>query len=204
MMNQPNRTLIWSKYILILLVAGTCSLLAHEYGHCLVQKCFGYHPRISFRDGGRVDTYDASGNRVTEMPPAQKAMSSAGGPAVTLLLAACFTALYLKRRDSLPLFALAIANATLRLNMLVDGFNSDEGNISEILLNVTGNSIALLVPLTVWTLSVILSCILLGRQKFCPRSYWMIPVFTVLNAASIRLAVAGLDLGATTIGRMFA
>src|ERR1035437_4388519 len=157
---QSNRTLTWSKYLLILLLAAASGVMVHEFGHYLVSKAFGYYPRISFRDGGRVDIYDAGGTRVTDMPPDRKALVSAGGPATTLLLAVCFTALYLKRRDSFPLFAFAIANATQRFNMLVDGFNSDEGNISEILLRQDWNMSVLVVPLTVWPVCVILSCTL--------------------------------------------
>ena len=176
-----SRIFRWFSYALILFVASGFSAAMHEFGHYLASRSMGYQASISFRQG-RVETYEPGGRQVAEMPPARKAISNGGGPAMTMLLGAVFTALFLWRRESFALFAVAIANATMRFNMLIDGFNSDEGNISEILLKMAGNPFGLMVPLTVWTLSVIMACTLISRQKFCSRSYWMIPVFAVACA----------------------
>ena len=183
-MEKRRWILRWSKVLAILFVASAISGVAHECGHSLALMALGYHPRISFK-AGRVETYDAKGNLDPSLPPIEKIVSSAGGPATTLLLAACFTLLYLKRRKSFPLFAFAIINAVSRLNMLVDGFNSDEGNISEILLKLMGNQGAFLVPLAEWTVCIALSCFLVSQQEFFKKTYWLIPLFFVIGGASM-------------------
>lgn len=182
-----RRLVSWLRYALVLFVASGFSAAMHECGHYLASRSLGYQAGISFRQG-RVETYEADGRTVARMPPARKAISNGGGPAMTMLLGALFTALYLRRRDSFALFALAISSATMRFNMFIDGFNSDEGNVSEILLKTAGNPFGLMVPLTVWTLSAIMACTLISRQKFCSRSYWMIPVFAIITSVCYVLA----------------
>jgi hypothetical protein len=186
----------WAGYMVILYIAGALSGIAHEYGHFLVERAFGNYPRISFK-AGRVETYDAAGNTVEDRTPVHKLASSAGGPAMTMVLAAGFTLLYLKRRDSFLLFSFAIMNAVMRLNMFVDGFNSDEGNMSEILIKLLGNQGAFLIPLTEWTIFVGLSCLLLRRQSFFKRTYWFIPLFFLVGAVSMlsSFAILGHFLG---------
>ncbi len=183
-MDMDKRFFKWSKYVVVFLLAGALSSLAHEYGHFLAGKALGYYPKINFTDG-RVENYDAKGNRDPELPPAERIIMSAGGPAMSLLLAVGFTLLYLKRQDSVWLFAFAITNAVLRLNMFVDGFNSDEGNISDILLKIWGNQGAFLVPLTEWTIFIGLSCLLIRRQEFFKKTYWLIPLFFIIGAISM-------------------
>jgi hypothetical protein len=183
-MNKNGWILRWSKYLVVFLLAGAFAALSHEYGHFLAIKALGYHPKINFTDG-RVETYDTKGNRDPELPPNEKIISSAGGPAVSLLLAVGFTLLFLRYRQSLWLFAFAITNSVIRLNMLIDGFNSDEGNISEILLKTLGNQGAFLVPLTEWTIFIALSCLLINRQEFFKKTYWLIPLFFLISAAAM-------------------
>ena len=183
-MEDRKWILRWSRYVTILFVVGAFSAVAHEYGHFFAHKALGYHPKVNF-SAGRVETYDAKGNLDPNQTPTEKIIFSVGGPAMTLLLAVCFTILYLRRRDSFLLFALAILNAVMRLNMLVDGFNSDEGNISEILLKMLGNQGVFLVPLVEWTLCIGLSCLLVRRQEFFKRTYWFIPLFFLIGAVSM-------------------
>ena len=125
-MDKRSWILKWSSYVAILYVAAAFSAVAHECGYFLALKALGYHPRIKF-SAGRVENYDSKENVDPDLRPTERIISSAGGPAMTLMLAVCFTALYLRHRDSFLLFAFAIINAVLRLNMLIDGFNSDEG-----------------------------------------------------------------------------
>jgi hypothetical protein len=183
-MDKRNWILKWSKYVAILFVVGAFSSVAHEYGHFFALKALGYHPKVNF-SAGRVEHYDTKGNLDPDLTPTEKIISSAFGPAVTLLLAAFFTALYLKHRDSFLLFACAITNAVMRLNIIIDGFNSDEGNISEILLKLLGNQGAFLVPLVVWTFCIGLSCHLVSRQEFFKRTYWLIPLFFLIAGVSM-------------------
>ncbi len=186
----------WAGYLIILYIAGALSSVAHEYGHFLVERAFGNNPRISF-SAGRVETYDAQGNVVENRTPVHKLVSSAGGPAITMVLAVGFTLLYLSRRDSFLLFAFAITNAVMRLNMFVDGFNSDEGNMSEILIKLLGNQGAFLVPLTEWTIFIGLSCLLVRRQSFFKRTCWFIPLFFLISGVSMlsSFAILGHILG---------
>jgi hypothetical protein len=157
----------------------------------------GYHPRISFRDGGQVEKYDAQGRVVEGNSPGQNIVTGAAGPAVTLALAIVFAIFYLKRRDSYWLFAGAITNSVFRLNILVDGFNSDEGNISRLLTEMYGNQMAFLIPLTEWTLLLALGCFLIRIQDFTRKSYWFIPLYFVIDAVSFRtsFSLLGLILG---------
>jgi hypothetical protein len=174
----------WSRYLVILYVAGALSAVAHEGGHVLALKALGYHPQIKF-SAGRVENHDAKGNIDPDLPPTERIISSAGEPAMTLLLAVSFTALYLRHRGSFLSFAFAIMNSVFRLNMLIDGFNSDEGNISELLLKLLGNQGAFLVPLSEWTLFLALSCLLVRRQEFFRRTYWLILLFFLICAVSM-------------------
>lgn len=174
----------WPRYLIILYIVGALSGIAHEFGHFFVLRALGYYPRVSFR-AGRVETYDAQGNLAENQTPRERLFMSAGGPAVTLFLAVGFTACFLKRRDSFLLFACAITNAVMRLNMYVDGYNSDEGNMSEILVKMLGNQGAFLVPLTEWTIFIGLSCLLISRQTFFKRTYWFIPLFFVIAGVSM-------------------
>ena len=183
-MDMNKWILRWSKYVVVFFLAGALSALAHEYGHFLAIKALGYYPKINFTDG-RVETYDAKGHRDPDLPPSEKIIFSAAGPAMSLLLAVGFTILYLRCRGSIWLFAFAITNAVMRLNMLIDGFNSDEGNISEILLNMLGNQAVFLVPLTEWTLCIGLACLLVSRQGFFKKTYWLIPAFFIISAVSM-------------------
>ena len=195
-MDKRNWILKYSRYMAILFVAGAFSAVAHEYGHFFALKSLGYFPKVSF-SSGRVQHYDTKGNLDPDLMPTEKIISSACGPAVTLLLAALFTALYLKRRESFLLFAFAITNAVMRLNILIDGFNSDEGNISEILLKLLGNQGAFLVPLVVWTFSIGLSCHLINHQEFFKKTYWLIPLFFLISGVSMisSFKILGLILG---------
>jgi hypothetical protein len=179
----------WSKYLAILLVTSAFGVLAHEFGHFLAGTALGYRPSIEFQGGGRVLLYDHAGQPV-ERTAKESMVFSAGGPAMTLLLGSFFTVLFLRRPDSFALFAFGITNATGRLNILLDGFYSDEGSISQELINIAGNNGAFLVPLFVWTVSIILCCFLLGRQSFFRRSYWLIPVFALVTAVLSRLSFA--------------
>ena len=174
----------WARYLVILYFVGALSGIAHEFGHFFVIRALGYYPRVSFK-AGRVETYDAQGNLAENQTPRERLFMSAGGPAVTLFLAVGFTGCFLKRRDSFLLFACAITNAVMRLNMYVDGYNSDEGNMSEILVKMLGNQGAFLVPLTEWTIFIGLSCFLIDRQTFFKRTYWFIPLFFVIAGVSI-------------------
>ncbi len=196
LMVKRNWILKYSRYLAILFVVGAFSAVAHEYGHFFAFKALGYHPKVSF-SAGRVQHYDTKGNLDPNLTPTENIISSACGPAVTLLLAACFTALYLKRRDSFLLFACAITNAVMRLNIFIDGFNSNEGNISEILLKLLGNQGVFLVPLVVWTICIGLSCHLVSRQEFFKRTYWLIPLFFLISAVSMicSFKMLGLILG---------
>jgi hypothetical protein len=186
----------WTRFLVILYVAGALCSIAHEYGHFLVERAFGNYPRISFK-AGRVETYDAQGNVVENRNPVHRLVSSAGGPAMTMLLAVGFTLLYLRHRHSFLLFGFSITNAVMRLNMFVDGFNSDEGNMSEILIKMLGNQGAFLIPLTEWTIFIGLSCLLLRRQPFFKRTYWFIPLFFLMSAVSMvsSFAILGRVLG---------
>ena len=186
----------WARYLAILYLAGALSSIAHEFGHFIVERSFDNYPRISFK-AGRVEIYDAQGKVVEDRTPVHKLVSSAGGPAMTLLLAVGFTILYLRRRGSFLLFAFAITNAVMRLNMFVDGFNSDEGNMSEILIKMLGNQGAFLIPLTEWTIFIGISCLLIRRQSFFKRTCWFIPVFFVISGVSMlsSFAILGHFLG---------
>jgi hypothetical protein len=183
-MDMSSGILKWSKYAAILYFAGALSAVAHECGHFLAIKALGYSPKIKF-SAGRVETYDAKGNSEPEKTPVEKIISSAGGPAMSFFLAVGFSILYLRRRGSFWLFAFAITNSVIRLNMLMDGFNSDEGNISEVLLKLIGNQGAFLVPLTEWTIFIGLSCLLVKRQEFFKKTYWLIPLFFVVSAVTM-------------------
>jgi hypothetical protein len=186
----------WCRYLAILYLVAALSSIAHEFGHFFAARALGYHPRISFR-AGRVETYDAQGKLAENQTPGERLISSAGGPAMTLLLAVGFTVFYLRRRDSFLLFACAISNAVIRLSMFVDGFNSDEGNISGILIKMLGNQGAFLVPLTEWTIFIGLSCLLLRRQSFFKGTYWFIPLFFLIAGVSMvsSFAILGHLLG---------
>jgi hypothetical protein len=183
-MDKRSGILRWSRYVVILYVVGAFSAVAHECGHFLALKALGYYPQIRFSTG-RVENHDAKGNVDPDLRPTEKIISSAGGPAMSLLLAVFFTALYLKHRHSFLLFAFAITNSVIRLNMLIDGFNSDEGNISEVLLKLWGNQGVFLVPLVEWTVFLALSCLLVRRQGFFKRTYWFIPLFFLISAVSM-------------------
>jgi hypothetical protein len=183
-MEKRNRILKYSKYLAILFIVGAFSAVAHEYGHFFAFKALGYNPKVSY-SAGRVQHYDTKGNLDPDLTPTEKIISSAAGPAMTLLLAVLFTALYLKHRGSFLLFALAITNAVMRLNIFIDGFNSDEGNISEILLTLMGNQGAFLVPLVVWTICIGLSCHLVNKQEFFKRTCWLIPLFFIISGVSM-------------------
>jgi hypothetical protein len=186
-MDKDNRFFKWSTYLVILVIASAFAGVAHEFGHFISATALGYHPRINF-SAGRVEIYDVNGNLIPNQVPTEKIIFSAGGPAMTLLLAASFAVLYSRHRDSFLLFGFAITNAVSRLNMFIDGFNSDEGNISEILLKLLGNQSVFLVPLTVWTISIGLSCLLVRRQEFFKKTHWLIPAFLVITAISIILS----------------
>ncbi len=179
-----NKLLRYSKYLAILLLAGSLSSIMHEYGHFVALKALGYRPHVNFC-AGRVEHYDSAGNLDPELSPNEKIISSAGGPSVTLLLAIFFTVLFLRRRESFTLFAFAITNAVMRLNMIIDGFNSDEGNISQTLLNLMGPQGAFIVPLVVWTVAVGLSCHLVKNQVFFKRTVWLIPLFFIVGGVSM-------------------
>jgi hypothetical protein len=195
-MNQDGWISRWARYLAILYIAGALSGVSHEFGHFLAIRALGYYPRISFQ-AGRVETYDARGKIAEDLSPRERLISSAGGPAMTLLLAVSFTLLYLRRSDSFLLLACAISNSVLRLNMFVDGFNSDEGNMSEILVKMLGNQGAFLIPLTEWTIFLGLSCLLIRRQSFFRRTYWFIPLFFLVTAVSMlsSFAILGRLLG---------
>ncbi len=184
----------WSRYLLILLLAAAFAGVAHEFGHSLAVRAHGRHPRFRWGGGGQVLAYDLSGQPAANRPAAERIITSAAGPLTNLLLAAGFTFLYLRRRESFVLFAAAIMNAAFRLNMFVDGFNSDEGNISADLLSAVGNPVGLLVPLTVWTACIILCCTLLKRQAFVARTYWWIPVCFVSCGVFVRASFGVLAL----------
>jgi hypothetical protein len=67
------------------------------------------------------------------------------------------------------LFAIAIINAVYRFNIFIDGFNSDEGKIANVMASSygpLGRMAGLTIPLIVWTASIILACILINRQTF--------------------------------------
>ncbi len=188
-----RQTLVrWIACLAILLAAGLFTGLIHESGHYLAGKTLGFYPRIAFRDGGRVDSYDPLGGHAV-MSPLQSILFSLGGPLVTLAAALAFTLLYVRHPASFFLFALAMFNACMRLNVLVDGFNSDEGNISETLLSLIGRMGGLIVPLLVWTLSLSLAIFLVKRQTFVRKTAWWIPAFALLCAVSTRLSFFALD-----------
>lgn len=198
-MSRRDRILKWLGYLIILFIAAGISGVLHELGHFFTYKALGYSPRLNIGYGS-VFTYDAEGNAILEtmLPPSDGIIALAGGPAVTLLLAICFTVLYLKFRHSFSLFAVAMVNSVFRFNILVDGFNSDEGMISEILLNSMGSRAGrmnvFLVPLAVWTLSIVLSSILVSRQTFFKRTYWAIPLFAVVGGVFTVLSFGLLGL----------
>jgi hypothetical protein len=184
----------WSKYLLVLLLAAAFAGVTHEFGHSLAVRAHGRYPRFHWGDGGQVVPYDRAGHPVADRPPAERMITSAAGPLTNLLLAAAFTFLYLRRRESFLLFAAAMMNATFRFLMFVDGFNSDEGNISADLLSTVGNPVALMVPLTVWTACIIICCTLLKRQSFFAKTYWWIPVFFVACGVFVRVSFGVLAL----------
>jgi hypothetical protein len=131
----------WSKYLVVLLLAAAFAGVAHEFGHSLAARAHGRYPRFHWGGGGQVVPYDRAGHPVADRPPAERMITSAAGPLTNLLLAAALTFLYLRRRESFLLFAAAMMNATFRFTMFVDGFNSDEGNVSADLLSTLGNPV---------------------------------------------------------------
>ena len=190
-MSKPGQILKWSKYIVLLFLAVCVGYIAHELAHFVVYKALGYSPIINWKYGS-VFTYDASGDVIPEMmlPPQDGILTSLAGPVITLLFAAGFTILYSKRQDSFLFFAIAIINAVSRFNIFIDGFNSDEGVISNIMLNSLGRMgrmLGLTVPLIVWTTSIVLTCLLIDRQSFFKRTYWAIPLWVLVNIMLVML-----------------
>ena len=181
----------WSKYIVLLFLAVCIGYVVHEVAHFAVYEALGYSPIINWRYGS-VFTYDASGKAIPEtmMPPQDGILTSLAGPFVTLLIAAGFTILYSKRQDSFLFFAIAIISSVSRFNILIYGFNSDEGVISNIMLSSMGRlgrMLGLAVPLIVWTAIIVLMCKLIDRQIFFKRTYWAILLWALVNLALVML-----------------
>ena len=190
-MKKSSRILLWSKYILLLFLAVCIGYIAHELAHYGMYKTFGYSPRIDWKVGS-VSAYDPSGEVIPgdTLPPQHRIFIFLAGPFVTLVIAIGFVILYTKRQDSFLLFAIAIMNATYRFNILIDGFNSDEGKTANVLLSSYGSlgrMAGLTVPLIVWTTSIILTCILIKRQTFFRQTYWAVPLWVLVNFVLVML-----------------
>jgi hypothetical protein len=154
-------------------------------------KALGYSPLVNWK-AGSVSAFDGAGEVIPRdtLPPQDRILLSLAGPSVTLLLAAGFAILYSKRQDSFLLFAMAIMNSVYRFNIFIDGFNSDEGKIANVMSSSygpLGRMAGLTVPLIVWTASIVLTCILIDRQVFFKRTYWAVPLWVFVNFALILL-----------------
>jgi hypothetical protein len=185
MSSKPGGILKWSKYFILLFLAVCIGYVAHELAHFGMFKTLGYAPVINWRSGS-VSAYDTAGEVIPRdiLPPQDRILISLAGPFITLLLAAGFAILYTKRQDSFLLFAIAIMNAVYRFNIFIDGFNSDEGKIANVMSSSygpLGRMAGLTIPLIVWTASIILTCILINKQTFFKRTYWAIPVWVLVD-----------------------
>jgi hypothetical protein len=184
-MRKSDRILLWLKYFLLLFLAVCVGYVVHELAHVGMYKALGYSPLVNWK-AGSVSAYDMTGEVIPRdtLPPQHQILISLAGPLVTLLLAAGFAILFAKRKDSFFLFAIALMNAVYRFNMLIDGFNSDEGKAAYVILNSFGSlgrMAGLIVPLIVWTTSIILTCMLINRQTFFKRTYWAIPLWVIVS-----------------------
>jgi uncharacterized membrane protein len=169
--NPRSRSLLRGAYFFLCLFFGVVmGFVLHELAHYFAYRALGYAPIINWRYGV-VSTYNAAGEPISEslLPPFDGILTSLAGPAVTLLLAAFFGWLYLRRRGSFLLFGIAIMNAVFRLNIFIDGFNSDEGGIAVIMSNSLGRLgrwFGLAPALVIWTTSLVISGILVRQQTF--------------------------------------
>ncbi len=190
-MSKSDRIRLWSKYFLLLFLAVCIGYIAHELAHFVAYKALGYSSIINWRQGS-VSAMDAFGKVIPKatLPPQDSILVSLAGPFVTLLIAAGFAFLYSKRPGSFLFFAMAIMNAVYRFNIFIDGFNSDEGKIANVMsssLGPVGRMAGLTVPLIVWTACLVLTCMLINRQPFFKRTYWAIPVWVLVNFALVIL-----------------
>lgn len=180
-----SELLLWGYFIVCLFIGVVVGFVLHELAHYAVYRALGYATVIDWRYGS-VFAYNAAGEPVPKalLPAAHGIISSLAGPAVTLLLAVIFTWLYLRRKSSFLLFSIAIMNAVSRLNIFIDGFNSDEGGIAIIMvenLGRLGRWFALAPALLIWTTSLVISGILVRRQTFFRwKSYVAIAVWFVV------------------------
>jgi hypothetical protein len=182
-MNKSDRILQWVKYFLLLFLAVCIGYVVHELAHFGMYKALSYSPLINWK-AGSVSAYDSTGEVIPRdtLPPQHQILLSLAGPFVTLLLATVFTILFSNRQDSFLLFAIAIMNSVFRFNIFIDGFNSDEGKIASVMasLGPMGRMAGLTIPLIVWTVSIILTSILINRQTLFKRTYWAIPLWVLV------------------------
>jgi hypothetical protein len=184
-MDRSGQARKWAMRVFFLFLAVGAGYAIHELAHYGMYKAYGYTAVIDWKQG-MVAAVDSLGEIITSdrIPPEHRIPGLLAGPLSTLLLAAVFTGLYLRHQASFLFFAFGMMGAVSRFNMLIDGFNSDEGKIAAQMFSSygpIGGMTALSAPLLVWTTSIILAAILTSRQTFFQRTYWAIPLWALTN-----------------------
>lgn len=190
-MFQRGQSLKWLRFFLILFLAVCINYVAHESAHFLLYKALGYSPVINWKHG-YVYNYNAPGEdaKAVIFAPREAFIILLAGPLSTVLLAVGFTIVAIKHPNSFLFFAIAIMSAVGRFNMLVDGFESDEGKLTSILsdsLIGQWRMVGMAVPLAFWTISLILTTIIIYRQRFFRPTYWAIPLWFLTNLVLLML-----------------
>jgi cytochrome c oxidase subunit IV len=174
--------LFYFTWTIFSILAAGISGIAHELGHYLVGKVFGWGPSISFSRGGQV-SFSVSDSQITKV---KDFICLAAGPIATFSLA--LLGIFLLKSFSTNkwmeafFFCIAYWNSVFRLSVFIDGKGSDEYKMSQII------GISYSIEVVSVLISLILSLLTLEYQTLLPKSPGLILVLFMVCAASYKLS----------------